>query len=138
MRFMIMVRANPNTEAGVPVSEQGHGAMMTFSKELAKAGVLLGAERLHPSSQGARVRFSGGKPIVTDGPFPETKELIAGFSLWEVDSLEAAIEWVKRSPMQDVEIEIRPVFEWDDFRAELTPALEEQAARLRALIEARR
>ena len=136
MRFMIMIRANQDTEAGVPMSERGHGEMMTFSEELAKAGVLLGAERLHPSSKGARVKFSDGKPTVTDGPFAETKELIAGFSLWEVKSLEEAIEWIKRSPLRDAEIEIRQVFDTEDFYAELTPELREQAERLRALVAA--
>jgi hypothetical protein len=134
MRFMVMIRANENTEAGVPMSEQGHREMMKFSEELARAGVLLAAERLHPSSKGARVRFSGGKPVVTDGPFAETKELIAGFSLWEVKSKEEAIEWIKRSPLKDAEIEIRQVFDTEDFYAELTPELKEQAERLRALV----
>jgi hypothetical protein len=138
MRFMVMIRADENTEAGVPMSEQSHGEMMTFCEELAKAGVLLGAERLHPSSKGARVKFSGGKPVVTDGPFAETKELIAGFSLWEVKSKEEAIEWIKRSPFQEAEIEIRQVFGEEDFMAELTPELEKQAERLRALIDAQR
>jgi hypothetical protein len=138
MRFMVMVRANQDTEAGVPMSERGHGEMMTFSEELAKAGVLLGAERLHPSSKGARVQFSEGKATVTDGPFAETKELIAGFSLWELNSLEEAIEWIKRSPLRDAEIEIRQVFDTEDFYAELTPELEEQAERLRALIVSKR
>jgi hypothetical protein len=136
MRFMVMIRANQDTEAGVPMSEQGHSEIMKFSEELAKAGVLLGAERLHPSSKGARVKFSGGKSVVTDGPFPETKELIAGFSLWEVKSKEEAIEWIRRSPLQDAEIEIRQVFGDEEFRAELTPELEEQADRLRALVAA--
>src|SRR5437588_9015789 len=134
MRFMVMIRANQDTEAGVPMSAQGHGEMMKFSEELAKAGVLLAAERLHPSSKGARVRFSGGKPTVTDGPFPETKELIAGFSLWEVKSKQEAIEWIMRCPLRDAEIEIRQVFDTEDFYAELTPELEEQAERLRALV----
>jgi hypothetical protein len=136
MRFMVMVRSDKNTEAGVPLSEQRLAEMMKFSEELAKAGVLLAAERLHPSSKGARVKFSGGKPIVTDGPFAEVKELIAGFGLWELKSKEEAIEWVKRSPMQEAEIEIRQVFEAEDFGAELTPELKEQAERLCALVAA--
>lgn len=138
MRFMVMVRANQDTEAGVPMSAERHAEILQFSEELAKAGVLLGAERLHPSSKGARVRFSGGTPTVTDGPFAETKELIAGFSLWEVSSLDEAIEWVKRFPMREFEFEIRQAFDDADFHAELTPELEEQAARLGALVAANR
>jgi hypothetical protein len=138
MRFMVMVKANRDTEAGVPLSEQRLAEMIKFSEELAKAGVLLAAERLHPSSKGARVQFSGGKPIVTDGPFAEAKELIAGFGLWEVKSKEEAIEWVKRSPMQEAEIEIRQVFEAEDFGPALTPELKEQAGRLREQVAAHR
>lgn len=138
MRFMVMVKANKDTEAGVTLSEQRLAEMMKFSEELAKAGVLLAVERLHPSAKGARVKFSGGKPIVTDGPFAEAKELIAGFGLWEVKSKGEAIEWIKRSPMQDAEIEIRQVFEAEDFGAELTPELREQAERLRAQVAAQR
>jgi hypothetical protein len=134
MRFLVMVRSDKNTEAGVTLSEQRLAEMMKFSEELAKAGVLLAAERLHPSSKGARVKFSGGQPIVTDGPFAEVKELIAGFGLWEVKSKAEAIEWVKRSPMQEAEIEIRQVFEAEDFGAELSV----QAERLRALVAAQR
>ena len=136
MRFMVMIRANQDTEGGVPMSEQDHREMMAFSEELARAGVLLGAERLHPSSKGARVKFSGGKPTVTDGPFAETKELIAGFWLWQVSSLEEAIEWVKRCPAPfegESEIEIRQVFEASDFPGEIFPP--EQAAREQALRE---
>ena len=118
MRFMVMIRADQDTEAGVPMSPQGHGEMMKFSEELAKAGVLLAAERLHPSSKGARVRFSGGKPTVTDGPFPETKELIAGYWIIQVKNRAEAIEWMKRCPNPydgDGEIELRQFFELEDF-----------------------
>jgi hypothetical protein len=138
MRFMMMVKANTDTEAGVTLSEQCLAEMLQFSEELAKAGVLLATERLHPSSKGARVKFFGGKPIVTDGPFAEAKELIAGFGLWQVRSKEEAIEWVKRSSMREAEIEIRQVFEAEEFGAELTPELREQAESLRALVAAQR
>ena len=133
---MIMIRANQDTEAGVPMSERGHGEMMTFSEELAKAGVLLAAEGLQPSSKGARVRFSGDKRIVIDGPFPETKDLIAGFWIFRVKSKEEAIDWVKRCPNPfpgtESEIEISQVFEAEDFGAEFTPELREQEERVRA------
>jgi hypothetical protein len=112
--------------------------MGKYNEELVKAGVMLAGEGLHPSSKGARVRFSGEKRSVTDGPFAETKELIAGFWLWQVKSLEEAIEWLKRSPFQEGEVEIRPVFESEDFGAELTPELREQEARLRAQLEAKK
>lgn len=135
MRFMILVKASKDSEAGVMPSEQLLTEMGKFNEELAKAGVLLAAEGLHPSSKGARVRFSGGKRIVTDGPFAETKELIAGFWIWQVKSREEAIEWVKRCPNphnEDGEIEIHQVFEAEDFGAEFTPELREQEQRLRA------
>lgn len=126
MRCMVMVRANPDTEAGVMPDEQLLAAMTAYNEQLAKAGVLLAGEGLHPSSKGARVRFSGDRRTVIDGPFAETKELIAGFWLWQVRSLDEAIEWVKRCPNPtgaDSEIEIRPVYEADDFGEALTPAL---------------
>ena len=136
MRFMVMVKANKDSEAGVLPDEKLLADMGKFNEELAKAGVLLAGEGLHPSSKGARVRFSGTKRTVIDGPFAETKELIAGFWLFQVKSKEEAIEWVKRSPNpfpgQESEIEIRQVFEADDFGAEFTPELREQEERIRA------
>ena len=142
MRFMVIVKADKNSEAGVMPSEDFLAEMGRFNEKLANAGVLLAAEGLHPSSKGARVKFSGGQRIVTDGPFAEAKELIAGFWLWEVKSKEEAIEWVKRcpNPMPDTEaeIEIRQVFEAEDFGAEFTPELREQEARLREQVAAQR
>ncbi len=134
MRFMILVKADKNSEAGVMPSEQLLSEMGKFNEELAKAGVLLAAEGLQPSSKGARVRFDGAKRTVVNGPFPETKDLIAGFWLWQVKSKEEAIEWVKRCPNphnDGGEIEIRQVFEAEDFGAEFTPELREQEERLR-------
>jgi hypothetical protein len=135
MRFMILVKANKDSEAGVMPSQQLLTEMGKFNEELAKAGVLLAGEGLHPSSMGARVRFSTGKQTVIDGPFAETKELIAGFWIWQVKSKEEAIEWVKRAPFEETEIEIRQVFEAEDFGAEFTPELREQENRLRAEAE---
>ena len=135
MKVMVIVKANKGSEAGEMPSEQLLTEMGRFNEELVKAGVLLAGEGLHPSSKGARVRFSGKGRIVTDGPFAETKELIAGFWLWKVKSMEEAIEWVKRCPnpgCEDSDIEIRPVFSADDFGAEFTPELREQEAGLRA------
>src|SRR6202048_482733 len=135
MRFMVMVKANKDSEAGVMPSEKLLAEMGKYNEELVKAGVLLAAEGLHPSSKGKRVKFSGGKRTVMDGPFTETKELIAGFWLWQVRSMEEAIEWVKRCPSPfdgESEIEIRQVFEAEDFGPELTPELRQQEERLRA------
>jgi len=135
MRFMIIVKASKDSEAGVLPSEKLLAEMGTFNEELAKAGVLLAAEGLHASSKGARVQFSASKRTVVDGPFTETKELIAGFWLWQVKSKQEAIEWVKRCPNphnEDSEIEIRQVFEAEDFGAEFTPELREQEERVRA------
>src|SRR5678809_1003826 len=135
MRFMLIVKADANSEAGVMPSQELLTEMGKYNEELVKAGVLLAGEGLHSSSKGARVKFSGSKRTVVDGPFPETKELVAGFWLIEVKSKEEAIEWVKRcpNPMQgESEIEIRQVLEAEDFGAELTPELREQEARLRA------
>jgi hypothetical protein len=137
MRVMVMVKANQDSENGVMPSEQLLTEMGKFNEELVKAGVMLAGEGLHPSSKGKRVRFSGDKRTVIDGPFAETKELIAGFWLWQVKSMEEAIEWVKRcpNPMEgESEIELRPVFEAEDFGAEFTPELREQEERLRAQI----
>src|SRR5947208_8221523 len=139
MRVMVIVKANEQSEAGVMPSEQLLTEMGKYNEELAKAGVLLAGEGLQPSSKGARVRFSGNKRTVIDGPFAETKELIAGFWLWRVKSKEEAIEWVKRCPNPmpgtESEIEIRQVFEAEDFGAEFTPELREQEERLRAQSE---
>jgi hypothetical protein len=138
MRFMVLVKATKDSEAGVMPSEQLLTEMGKFNEELTKAGVMLAGEGLHPSSKGARVRFSGDKRTVIDGPFAETKELVAGFWLWKCASLQEAIEWVKRCPNPmpgESEIEIRQVFEAEDFGAEFTPELREQEERLRAQIE---
>jgi hypothetical protein len=138
MRCMVMVKANEDSEAGVMPSEQLLAEMGRYNEELVKAGIMLAGEGLHPSSKGVRVKFSGHHRTVTDGPFAETKELIAGFWLWQVKSMEEAIEWLKRAPFDGgTEIELRPVFEADDFGAELTPALREQEERLRAQVAAR-
>ena len=138
MRFMILVKASKESEAGVMPSEQLLTEMGKFNEELVKAGVMLAGEGLHPSSKGARVRFSGGKRTVIDGPFAETKELIAGFWLWQVQSMAEAIAWVKRCPMSHAEIEIRQVFEMEDFGAALTPEVREHEERLRAQLDAQR
>jgi len=138
MRFMIMIKADKNTEAGVMPDEKLLADMGNFNEELVKAGIMLAGEGLHPSSKGARVRFSGTKRTVIDGPFAETKELIAGFWLWQVKSKEEAIEWVKRCPNPlpgESEIEIRQVFEAEDFGTEFTAELREQEDRLRAEME---
>jgi hypothetical protein len=135
MRFMIMVKATKDSEAGIMPEEKLLTDMGKFNEQLVKAGVMLAGEGLHPSSKGARVRFSGAKRSVTDGPFAETKELVAGFWIWQVKSKEEAIEWVKRCPNPhagDSEIEIRQVFEAEDFGAEFTPEAREQEKRLRA------
>ncbi|HSV91076.1 MAG TPA: YciI family protein, partial [Nitrospiraceae bacterium] len=137
MRFMIIVKSTKDSEAGVLPDEKLLAEMGKFNEELVKAGVMLAGEGLQPSSKGARVKFSGSTRTVTDGPFGETKELIAGFWLWQVKSKEEAIAWVKRcpNPMQgESEIEIRQVFEAEDFGAEFTPELREQEERLRAQI----
>ncbi|WPN32924.1 YciI family protein [Pseudomonas sp. P5_109] len=134
MRFMIIIKANADSEAGVMPSQELLTAMGNYNEELVKAGVMLAGEGLHPSSKGARVRFSGAQRSVIDGPFIETKELIAGFWLWKVKSREEAIEWVKRCPNPmpgtEAEIEIRQVFEAEDFGAEFTPELREQEERV--------
>jgi len=140
MRFMILVKADKDTEAGVLPSQELLTQMGKFNEELVKAGVMLAGEGLQPSSKGARVKFSGDKRTVIDGPFTETKELIAGFWIWQVRSKEEAIEWVKRCPMPtrgEAEIEIRQVFEAEDFGPEFTPELREQEERLRAQITGR-
>ena len=140
MRFMIMVKATEQSEAGAMPSEDELAAMGRYNEELAKAGVLLAGEGLHPSSKGARVRFSGRERTVIDGPFAETKELIAGFWIWQVKSMDEALEWAKRCPNPadggDGVLEIRPIFEAEDFGAQFTPELREQEDRLRAQLAA--
>jgi hypothetical protein len=141
MRFMILVKADKNTEAGVLPSEQLLAEMGNYNAELVKAGVMLAGEGLQPSSKGARVKFSGTKRTVIDGPFTEVKELIAGFWLIDVKSKQEAIEWVKRAPNptgEESEIEIRQVFEAEDFGPALTPELREQEEQLRAQVAAKR
>jgi hypothetical protein len=140
MRFMVMVKANKDSEAGIMPSRQMLAEMGKYNEELVKAGVMLAGEGLHPSSKGARVKFVGDQRIVTDGPFAETKELIAGFWIWRCKSKQEAIEWVKRCPCpnptgQASQIEIRQIFEAEDFGAEFTPELREREERMRAEIE---
>lgn len=134
MRFMIIIKASQDSEAGVMPSQALLTAMGNYNEELVKAGILLAGDGLHPSSKGARVRFSGDQRTVIDGPFIETKELIAGFWIWQVKSKEEAVEWVKRCPNPmpgtEAEIEIRQVFEAEDFGAEFTPELREQEERV--------
>jgi len=134
MRFMVMVKATKDSEAGVLPDEKILAAMGKFNEELVKAGVMLAGEGLQASSKGARVKFSKGKRTVIDGPFSETKELVAGFWLWQVRSKQEAIEWLKRAPFEDTEVEIRQIFEAEDFGAEFTPELREQEERQRAQI----
>jgi hypothetical protein len=135
MRVMVFVKANKDSENGVMPTEEMLREMGNFNEELVKAGVMLAGEGLHPSVKGKRVRFTGKQTSVIDGPFAETKELIAGFWIWQVRSIEEAVEWLKRAPFQDTEVEIRPIFETEDFGAELTPELREQEERLRAMAE---
>jgi hypothetical protein len=138
MRVMVLVKASPESEAGEMPGEDLLSPMTDFNEELVKAGVMLAGEGLHPSSKGARVAFSGTERKVIDGPFAETKELVAGYWVWQVKSLDEAVEWLKRAPFQEGEVEIRPVFEDEDFGDELTPELREREARLRAQAEANR
>lgn len=138
MRFMVLVKANKDSEAGVMPTEKMLADMGKFNEELVKAGVMLAGEGLHPTSKGARVKFSSdGKTSVIDGPFAETKELVAGFWMWQVKSLDEAIDWLKRAPFEDTEVEIRQVFEAADFGDEFTPELREQEERLRAQVAAK-
>lgn len=135
MRVMVIVKANKDSEAGVMPKQELLSDMMKFNEELVKAGVMLAGDGLKPSSKGARVRFRGSQRTVIDGPFIETKELVAGYWLWKVNSLQDAIDWVKRCPNptgDDGEIEIRPLFEAEDFGSEMTPELKQQEQRLRA------
>jgi hypothetical protein len=139
MRFMVLVKADKNSEAGVLPSTELLTAMGKYNEELVKAGVMLAGEGLHASSKGARVKFSGESRTVTNGPFPELKDLIAGFWIWQVKSKEEAIEWLKRAPFDGgTELEIRQIFEAEDFGAQLTPELKEQEQRLRAESAGRR
>jgi hypothetical protein len=141
MKFMVIVKATKDSEAGVMPSEQLLTEMGKYNEELAKAGIMLAGEGLHPSSKGVRVRFSGKQRSVIDGPFAETKELIAGYWMWKCKSREEAIEWVKRCPNPmpgDSEIEIRQVFEAEDFGAEFTPELREQEERIRQQVAGRK
>ncbi len=139
MRVLVAVKANKDSEAGIMPTKEILTAMGKFNEELVKAGVMLAAEGLHPSSKGKRIRFEGGKKTITDGPFTETKELIAGFWLWQVRSMDEAIEWLKRSPFDGgAEVEVRPVFEAEDFGAELTPELRAQEERLRKEVDKRK
>ena len=142
MRVMVIVKATKNSEAGVMPSEKLFADMGKFNEELVKAGIMLAGDGLKPSSKGKRVRFSAGKKTVIDGPFSETKELVAGFWIWQVKSIEEAVEWVRRCPDpmpgEESEIEIRPFYEAEDFGAEFTPELRAQEERLRADIERKR
>ncbi len=139
MRVMVIVKANEESEAGVMPTEQMLAEMGKYNEELVKAGIMLAGDGLHPSSKGKRVRFEGTKRTVIDGPFAETKELIAGFWIWQVRSMDEAVEWLKRAPFDGgAEVEIRPIFEAEDFGAELTPELRAQEERLRAEIERRK
>ena len=138
MRFMVIVKADKNSEGGVLPSQELLAEMGKFNEELVKAGVMLAGEGLQASSKGARVKFSGNKRTVTDGPFTETKELVAGFWLWQVRSKEEAIEWLKRAPFREGEVEIRQVFEAEDFGPEFTPELREQEERLRKQVAAKK
>jgi len=141
MRVMVIVKATKNSEAGVMPSEKLLAEMGNYNEELVKAGIMLAGEGLHPSSKGRRIRFSGSKRTIVDGPFTETKELIAGYWLWQVKSIEEAVEWARRRPDpmpgEDAELEIRPVFEANDFGKEFTPELRAQEERLRAEIDKR-
>ena len=137
MRVMVMIRADQYSEAGGSPSEEILTVMGKYNEELVNAGVMVAADGLHPSSRGKRVRFSGKERTVIDGPFTETKELIAGFWIWEVESMDEAVEWVMRSPFQQSEVEIRPVFALEDFGAALTPELRAQREAMRARMAAR-
>lgn len=133
MRVMVIVKANEESEAGIMPSQEILAAMGNYNEELVKAGIMLDGEGLHPSSKGKRIKFSGGNRVVTDGPFAETRELIAGYWVWKVKSMEEAVNWLKRAPFDGgAEVEIRPIFEAEDFGAEFTPELREQEDRIRA------
>uniref|UniRef100_A0A831T9N0 YciI family protein n=1 Tax=Thermorudis peleae TaxID=1382356 RepID=A0A831T9N0_9BACT len=137
MRVMVLVKANEDSEAATLPTREDLAAMTRFNEELVRAGVMLAGEGLHPSSRGKRVRFDGEQRTVIDGPFTETKELIAGFWLWQVSSLDEAVEWLKRAPFREGEVEIRPVMETEDFGEAVTPEIREAEERMRAQIERR-
>lgn len=133
MRVMVLVKADKDSEAGVMPSEEVFTKMGAYNEELVKAGLLLAMDGLHPSSKGLRMRFDGAQRTITDGPFAETKELLAGFWIWQVRSFDEAVEWLKRAPFDEgTEIELRPIFEMEDFGASITPELREQEERVRA------
>ena len=139
MRFMVIVKANKDSEAGVMPTEKMLADMGNYNQQLADAGVMLAGEGLHPSSKGARVKFAdAGKATVIDGPFAETKELVAGFWLWKVNSKEEALAWLKRAPFENTEVELRQVFEAEDFGDEFTPELRDQEDKIRAQVEAQK
>lgn len=142
MRVMVIIKATKNSEAGAMPSEELLTKMGNFNEELVKAGVMVAGDGLHPSSKGKRVKFSGGKQVVVDGPFAETKDLIAGFWIWKVTSMDEALDWVRRCPDpmpgEEAEIEIRPIFELEDFGEEFTPELRAREAELEAEIERQR
>ena len=142
MKVMVIVKATKNSEAGLMPNEELFAAMGRYNEELVNAGIMLGGDGLHPSAKGKRIRFAGGERTVVDGPFAETKELIAGYWIWQVRSMDEAIEWARRCPDpmpgEDAELEIRPVFEAADFGAEFTPELRAQEERLRAQAAAKR
>lgn len=137
MKVMVMVKATKGSEAGEMPSEELLTEMGDFNEALSTAGIMLAGEGLHPSSKGVRVRCTGKARTVIDGPFPETKELLAGYWLWQVESMEQAMEWIKKSPFQEGELELRPVFEADDFGDEFTPELREQESRIAAEVQVR-
>ena len=137
MRVIVIVKASKESEAGAMPSQELLAQMGKYNEELANAGIMVAGEGLHPSSKGKRVRFSGPKPTVIDGPFSETKELVAGYWLWKVKSMDEAVAWLKKAPFEDTEVEIRPLFETDDFGDAMTPELREQEDRIRTRIEAK-
>ena len=138
MRVVVLVKGSPESEGGQMPSEQELSEMTDFNEELVKAGVMLAGEGLHPSSKGARVAFSGSDREVIDGPFADSKELVAGYWVWQVESMDEAIEWAGRAPFREGEVEVRPVFETEDFGDELTPELREREAKMREQTEAKR
>jgi hypothetical protein len=138
MRVMVLVKASKESEAGEMPSQELLAAMGKYNEELANAGIMVAGEGLHPTSKAKRVRFLGQQPTVIDGPFSETKELVAGYWLWKVKSMDEAVAWLKRAPFQDTEVEIRPLFETDDFGEAMTPELREQDDRIRAKVEAKK
>ncbi len=138
MRVMVLVKANADSEAGVMPTEAMLAEMGKFNEDLVNAGVMVSGEGLHPTSRAKRVRFNGKERTVIDGPFTETKELVAGFWVWQVKDMDEAVEWLKRAPFQGDEVEIRPVFEAEDFGEEFTPELREQEERVRAQVEGKK